>query len=134
MFTLFTTLLAQGTGDTSTIDLTPSQSDFADLRDLTFDNLISGLLSLALVLAAIVFFFMLVIGGIKWILSGGDKGQTESARNQITAALVGLVVVFASWAIAQLIGTFFGIDIFNLHVEPIEGLNQGLLLLQNFVA
>ncbi|KKP23206.1 MAG: hypothetical protein UR11_C0001G0180 [Candidatus Woesebacteria bacterium GW2011_GWC1_30_29] len=49
-------------------------------------------------------------------MSGGDKAQTEGARNQITAALVGLVIVFSAWAIAQLLATFFNIRIFDLTI------------------
>lgn len=85
-------------------------------QGITFSGLVSGALSMILVVAAIVFFFILVIGGVKWIMSGGDKAHTEAARNQITAALVGLVIVFAAWAIAGLIGTFLGINIFELTV------------------
>lgn len=91
------------------INLQP-KGQFAKL-DFSIPNLIAAMITLALVVAAIIFFFMLVIGGIKWILSGGDKAQTESARGQITAALVGLVIVFSAWAIAQLVSTFFGISI-----------------------
>jgi magnesium-transporting ATPase (P-type) len=92
----------------------PANSKFSPLGELTVGRIVSGLIQMAMVIAAIVFFFVLVIGGIKWVASGGDKTQTESARNQITAALVGLVIVFAAWAILQLIKTFFGIDIFSL--------------------
>jgi hypothetical protein len=106
-------LLAQAT----TIDLRGANGgtagDFRKLGDIKFGSIISASISLILIVAAILFFFMLVIGGIKWILSGGDKGATEAARNQITAALIGLVVVFAAWAIANLIGSLFGIAIFS---------------------
>lgn len=88
--------------------------DFAGLGSLTIGGIVAGFIRLVLVIAALVFFFILVIGGIRWIASGGDKAQTEAARNQITAALVGLVIVFAAWAIVQLINTFFGINIFEL--------------------
>lgn len=99
------------------IDLKPKAgSQFAALGDLTIAGIISGLIRLSLVIAAIAFFFILVIGGIRWIISGGDKAQTEAARNQITAALVGLVIVFAAWAIVQLINIFFGVNIFELQV------------------
>ncbi len=90
-----------------------ASAQFTQLSGITIGGIISGAITLALVVAAIIFFFMLVIGGIRWILSGGDKGQTEAARNQITAALVGLVIVFAAWAIATLIGSLFGITIFS---------------------
>ena len=64
---------------------------------------------------------MLVIGGVRWITSGGDKAQTESARNQITAAIIGLIVVFAAWAVANLIELFFGVDLFGeLIIQPIN--------------
>jgi hypothetical protein len=103
-----------------TIDLQPKQgTDFAKLGGLTLPNIVSGLIRGALVVAAIVFFFILVIGGIKWIASGGDKAATEGARNQITAALVGLVIVFAAWAIVALINTFFGVNIFSLTLPTV---------------
>lgn len=101
-----------------TINLQPT-GNFANLGTLTFPSLVSGLIRFTLVIAALVFFFILVIGGIKWILSGGDKAQTEGARNQITAALVGLVIVFAAWAIVQLIQTFFGVNILNLEIPKL---------------
>ena len=54
-------------------------------------QLIGWAVNIVLIVAGIIFFFMLIIGGIRWILSGGDKANTESARNQITAALIGLI-------------------------------------------
>lgn len=123
MFGFLTTLLAATTGGNpgDVIDFTPTdtQANFGVLKELTIPGIISALITLGLVVAAIVFFFMLVIGGIRWIMSGGDKGQTEAARNQITAALIGLVIVFSAWAIAQLLGTFFGINIFTLEIPTI---------------
>lgn len=90
------------------------KGEFEDLRDITVGGLVAGLVKLVLIVAALVFFFILVIGGIRWILSGGDKAATEAARNQITAALVGLVIVFSAWAIIQLIDALFGVSIIEL--------------------
>lgn len=104
-----------------TINLKPQSGDFVNISNFTLPSIISALIKGAMVIAAIIFFFMLVIGGIKWIASGGDKAQTEAARNQITAALVGLVIVFAAWAIVSLIATFFGgVNIFNLTIPEIS--------------
>jgi hypothetical protein len=97
------------------INLRPeSGSQFYQLGQLQIGTIVAGGIKLVLVIAALVFFFILVIGGIRWIASGGDKANTEAARAQITAALVGLVIVFAAWAIVQLINTFFGVNIFEL--------------------
>ena len=93
---------------------------FQGATSLTIEGMVSGFIRLILVIAGLAFFFILVVGGIKWILSGGDKAHTEGARNQITAALVGLVIVFAAWAIVALIKVFFGgIDIFNLAIPTV---------------
>lgn len=113
--TLFGTVLAQ-----QTINLRPGQGLAANLQDISFGGIIGALIVLLIIIAAIVFFFMLLIGGIRWITSGGDKAQTEGARNQVTSALVGLVIVFAAWAILQLIEAFFGISIGELQIINVQ--------------
>ncbi len=81
-------------------------------------NFISKLMGVALVIAAIMVFVYLVWGGLQWITSGGDKGKTEEARNRITAALVGLAIVAAAWAVIQLVSYFFGINITDRNSLP----------------
>ena len=104
-----------------TVNLSPTSSEFANLGELTFPQIVGGFINLMLLLAAIIFFFILVWGGISWITSGGDKANTEAARNRITAALVGLVIVFAAWAILQLIQVFFGITLIgNISIPVIQ--------------
>ena len=102
------------------IELKPKDDPFKGLTDITIPGIVSGLIGLTLIIAALVFFFILVIGGIKWILSGGDKTATEGARSQITAALVGLTIVFAAWAIIQLIKTLFGVNILELNIPSFK--------------
>jgi|SRR3989344_786506 len=90
---------------------------------ITIEGAIGWAFTAILVIAAIIFFFMLIIGGIRWILSGGDKASTESARGQITAALIGLVIVFGAWAIATLLGGILGIDILNVATSGLGAIN-----------
>jgi len=78
---------------------------------------ISNLLVVFLIVAALAAFFMLIIGGIQWILSGGDKTATEAARGRITSAVVGLLLAFAAWAIILLIQKFLGITILGEAVK-----------------
>jgi len=88
---------------------------------VTVVSIVSGLITLALIVAAVIFFFMLLIGGVQWIMSGGDKQNVENARNRITNALIGLVIVFAAWAIGALMETFFGVNIFSLTLPSLKG-------------
>ena len=120
MFGLIPAVLAQNQQE-SAIDLKANVgSSFSRLTSLELGEILSWLITVALVIAGLVFFFMLVIGGVRWIVSGGDKAGTEGARNQITAALIGLIIVFSAWAIATLISNAFGVNILTPNI-PIVG-------------
>src|SRR3990172_10968358 len=79
----------------------PSNVKIGDLG-----TLISALVGTLLIVAALLAFFYLILGGIQWITSGGDKAGMEAARNKITHAIVGLIVVGAAWAIMILVQNF----------------------------
>jgi cytochrome bd-type quinol oxidase subunit 2 len=81
--------------------------------------IVKNLLTLFLIVTGVVALFMLVIGGIRWILSAGDKAQLEGARSQVTQALIGLVIVFSAFAIIKLIGSFFGIELLTFDLNPL---------------
>ncbi len=83
-------------------------------------KLISALVGVLLILAALMAFFFLILGGIQWITSGGDKAGMEAARNKITHAIVGLIIVGAAWAVMILVQNFLGIQIIggNLSLPP----------------
>ncbi len=107
-----------------TIDISQAATGLGDIGRLRIDQIVVGIIRLLVIGAAVVFFFWLILGGIKWITSSGDKTKTEEARNQITAALVGLVIVFSAWAIAQLIKTLFGFDFFNLVIPSLKDIGN----------
>lgn len=74
-------------------------------------QLISAAVGTIMIVAALLAFLYLILGGIKWITSGGDKAGMEEARNKITHAIVGLIVVGAAWAIMTLVQNFLGVQI-----------------------
>lgn len=84
-----------------------------------FQRLLPALIAAGLIIGVVIFFFMLLIGAIQWISSGGDKGAVEAARGRITNAIIGLVVLLSLFAITQLLGFFFGINILFLDLGPL---------------
>ncbi len=74
------------------------------------NKLIQFALSWAFLIAILFFFFVFILGGIKWITAGGDENKVKAAKAQITNALIGLLVVFCLFAILKLIGLFFGLE------------------------
>jgi hypothetical protein len=110
--------IPDGGGGSQKINLSAT-GQFTQLNGITVTTLVSGLVRLVLVIAALVFFFILVIGGIQWIISGGDKTGVETARKRITNALIGLAIVFVAWAIISLINQLFNVSIFSLNLPTL---------------
>ena len=52
---------------------------------------------------------MLIVGGFKYLISGGDPKQTKSATATITMAVVGLIAAIAAWFILRFIAHFTGL-------------------------
>lgn len=44
---------------------------------------------------------MLIFGGIRYTISGGDSGAVTSAKNTILYAIVGLIIAFLAFAIVN---------------------------------
>jgi hypothetical protein len=81
----------------------------------TLANLISTIIGLLTVIGALYFMFMIIMGAIGIISSGGDKGAYEDARKKITTGAIGFVVVIAAMFIMSLVSLFLGLpNILNL--------------------
>lgn len=85
-----------------------------------FQKFLPMAIGLAFIIGALIFFSILIIGAIQWTTSGGDKQALESAKGKITNAFVGLVLLFAAFAVIKLIEGFFGIDILLLDIGALE--------------
>jgi hypothetical protein len=48
---------------------------------------------------------MLIVGGFRYITSAGNEGQVEAAKETMTSAIFGLVIVLLAFVIASTINT-----------------------------
>ena len=92
---------------------------FGGLTGFTPSQFVSSGVNLLLIAAAIIAFFFLLVGGVQWILAGGDKEGTTKARQRLTSALIGLAIVFSAYAIAFIVQALFGINIFQFTLKKI---------------
>lgn len=100
---------------------TCAAGQFAPLCNLTtgsFGAIVSTLIQLVFAIAVIVALFYLVWGGFKWLTSGGDKGAVQQAREHIVAAIIGLVIIFLSYFILNILLGFFGVGSLNAITLP----------------
>lgn len=100
------------------ITLSSTDTNLTKVQKFTIDGFVSTAVSLIIIVASLAFVFMLILGGFSWVTSGGDEKKVAAARSKVTSALIGLVIVFAAWAILALINALFGVDILGSLTLP----------------
>ena len=76
-----------------------------------FECIFTRILNIVTYFAVVVVFIMLVVGGFKYLTSGGDTKATESAQKTITYAILGLVALIGIWLILKFISVFTGVNV-----------------------
>jgi Type IV secretion system pilin len=104
------TILASGIGLKAT-------GQFSNLNNIDFNVFISVVINFLLITSSILFFFMLLTGGLRVILSQGKKENLDAAYKHITNAFIGLIIVFSSWAIISFIESALGINIMFFRIR-----------------
>lgn len=102
-------------------ELQPASSAFApNVKDATchgalspLNTFLSTFIGFLTTLAGLMFLVYFIFAALSWITAGGEKGKVESARQQMTNAALGLIVVIAAYAISGVVGKVLGIDILN---------------------
>lgn len=118
-----TSVLAQGSA-------LPDSSNFAVTKDVLdgFDPLktqgssqatalstpggiISRALSFAFPIAGMILFVMIVVGGLEILAGATNSKSLQSGQQRVTMAILGFMVLFASYWITQILEIIFGIAI-----------------------
>lgn len=93
-------------------------SDPAKLSDIV--GILENIIKLLAPAAGIAFFVMLLVGGFQFLTSGGDPKAAGAARNTLTFAVIGIILVIVSWLILVLIRDFTGAPVTTVEIP---GLN-----------
>lgn len=83
----------------------PSGSSMAStigLSDRSLPEIIASIINIVLSVLGIVLVVIIIYSGIQWMTSDGDKG-VKSAKERLTNAVIGLVIVVAAWAITSFV-------------------------------
>lgn len=71
----------------------PSATCDANADEGKLNNLIAKIINIISIIVAIIAVIMIVVGGFKYIASGGDSGKVTGAKNTILYAIIGLIIV-----------------------------------------
>ena len=61
--------------------------------------------NVVLYIVGVVAVIMLIIGGIKYVVSGGDAKKVTDAKNTVLYAIIGLIIAFLAFAIVNFVIT-----------------------------
>ncbi len=90
--------------------------DVATIQGL--ECLLANVFSVTLTLIGLGGFTMLIIASFRWLASGGNSKQVETAKGTMTYAVVGLVVALSAFIALELIASFTGVGIIRTFSIP----------------
>ncbi len=62
-----------------------------------------------MVIASLLVLLYLIWGGIEWITSGGDSAKVQKARDKITQAVIGIIILSLTFALYSVVQNFLTI-------------------------
>ena len=77
------------------------------------NSFISNIVGLLTIVAGMTFLIYFTIGGISWIIAGGDTNKVQDAQNKMTGGAIGMIIVVSAWAISWIIGQVLGVNFLN---------------------
>jgi hypothetical protein len=78
------------------------------LAPLSFGDFVTRILPQIYTIALILVLIYLVWGSYKYLISGGDPKAVQAAKAHLTWAVVGMIFVFLSYGIFQLVSALLG--------------------------
>ncbi len=82
-------------------------------------------IELFLIGAILLSIFYIIRGGINMITSGGEKERFAKGRERVRYAIIGLLVIFASFFIINVVGKFFGVELLSFYNPTSKQQEQG---------
>jgi hypothetical protein len=71
----------------------------AGTEEGSIENIVGRVIRTALTLVGTIFFVLMIYAGFLWMTARGDEAKVEKAQSIIKAAMIGLVIVVAAYAI-----------------------------------
>ncbi len=81
------------------------------LENAKLGEVISALLPYIYVIAGLILFVLLITAGFSLLTSAGNPDSVKKAQGKIVSALIGFIIIFASYWLAQIMEIIFKIQI-----------------------
>ncbi len=82
-----------------------------------FEIIFARILTITVSLAVLALFVMLIVGGFKFLTSGGDQKATTSAQQTMTYAIIGIGVMLIAFLIFRILEIFTGVNLTTFQIS-----------------
>jgi len=89
---------------------TRSTTLISDTQNISLEELINKGIAYAIIVAGFLSVIFIFIGGISFILSGGQEDKIKQAVSTIRYAIIGLIITILSVIIVNAVGRVIGIS------------------------
>ncbi|MFH0891778.1 MAG: pilin [Candidatus Falkowbacteria bacterium] len=66
-------------------------------------EIVARVINILLGFLGIIAVLIIILGGFRWMLSGGDSERADESRRMIVSGILGILLILAAFAIAQFI-------------------------------
>lgn len=77
--------------------------DTTGVTDTSLSETIGGFIRAILGMVGVIFFALTFYAGYLWLTASGSEDQIEKAKSILTAATIGLIIVFLSYGLTSLV-------------------------------
>lgn len=74
-------------------------------QNVTFTDIVALIINTLLGIVGIIFFIMIIYGGLTWMTAAGNPEKVGKAKKLITNAIIGLAIITAAYSISYFITT-----------------------------
>ena len=83
------------------LEVTAKAAGFGEPKSIA--EIVGAIISIFLSFLGIIFLILIIYGGFIWMTSGGNEAKVLKAKKILTQAVIGLIIILASYAITNFV-------------------------------
>lgn len=91
----------------------PNEPNAVFSSSSTPTDIINAIIPYVFVVAGLILLGLLIMGGFQLMTSAGDPKKTEAGKGKIVSGIIGFLIIFLAYWIAQAVGIMLGFNLLS---------------------
>ncbi len=92
---------------------TANRAGYTNELNKSVDDLIMQGISVVLTFVGVIFLLLMIMAGFRWMTARGNESEVEKAKKTVTQSIIGIIIVFAAYAISYFVINLFSGTVIN---------------------